>query len=416
MKNSIILLLSFLSIQFLHAQETTLTLKVQRIVSNENNSPRQIHGCSPLEWGLEKYKFEATNFTEYNICRLNITSSFLKKNGSNFEEVKPPVETNLKKYLYLDFLVGIKGDKKTVILDKNNNFNFNDDKALHFDLSNEDDLRNNIDSQILEYRLNHGLKEERAIRIVPLLSKSLNITDSLRINLIPYDELVGYFEVNGKEYMLRLNVEEDRFLDEFGRNKGIQIGLKDKTYFHMAPILELNQDFIIEDKVVRVFDVSPNRDSVKITIAQRLNLKDNKPNVSLNFENFIETGHLHKKTYWPSKKRVLILWKTSSEESLAALDNYNNILLDLEKRIDLRGILFDESMYDVENALQGKNLFFKNYIYSSEKLPLFFNNIKNGCYPTVLVIDNYETIYNQCRPDLQSLRLFLSGLAVQNPF
>ncbi len=400
----------------MHAQESIFSINLQRIISNENNSPKSIHSCSPLEWGLEKYKFDASDFTEYNICRLNITSSFLKKNGYNFEEVKPPAQPNLKRYLYLDFLVGIKGDKKTVILDKNNNFNFDDDKTLHFDLSNGDDLRNNIDSQILEYRINHGLKEERAIRIVPLLSNSLNISDSLRINLIPYDELVGYFEVNGKEYMLRLNVEEDRFLDEFGRNKSIQIGLKDKTYFHMAPILELNQDFIIEDKMVRVFDVSTNRDSVKITIAQRLNLKDNLSNVTLNFENFKETGHLDEKTYWPSKKRVLIIWKTSSEESLAALDNYNDILLDLEKRIDLRGNLFDESVYDVENALRGKNLFFKNYIYSSEKLPLLFNQIKNGCSPTVLVIDNYETIYNQCRPDLQSLRLFLSGLAVRNPF
>jgi hypothetical protein len=314
---------------------------------------------------------------------------------------------------YLDFFSGINGSKKVVIIDANKNFSFYDDEVIEFNL-NKIDFNSNPNHRIIKFSLECLNNEERYIKVRPFLEKSSysgQNFDSLQIEISSYDELLGFFEFRSNNFVLKLNTFSDSFLDKISIDSTIQIGLKGKSYFNLAPNLKLNEKFIVDNKTLKFHNVSKNKDSIKITFGKIPELNEHLINPFENFENFILKPFSIKKIYIREKNTLMFLWKTNSIESVSKLRQFDSLLVSFEDKITVRGILFNDENEILKEILKQERILFKNYIVSHTYPFPLFSKLKIDCFPTILIFNKRdEMIFNACNPEIDKILKILNEL------
>jgi hypothetical protein len=389
-------------------QDSTVVINLVRTISNEKNSSKNLFQCILNSNAYNYYKNDFKTYDKWQICRLKISSEY-----EISQKKENPREDKLMDSCYLDFFSAIREGKKIVIIDLNKNLNFEDDEKFEFDIGEFDKAKNNYFA-ILKYKLDCLNNHERYIKIRPFEIEgdgSEKYVDSLKIEISTYDDLLGFFSLNGENYFVKINTSADAFLEKIGSDSTIQIGIKGKTYFNLAPNLKLNELFILENKTVKVHDVSENKDYFKITFGIIPKDFDHIVQLDKNFEDFIKQPFSIKKVYRREKNTLIFIWQTNSKESIVKLEKIDSLLISYEDKISVRGILFNENSENLADILSNRRLLFKNYLISQAYPFPIFSKLKTDCIPTVLIYNkNNSLIFNECNPEINKIINFLDEL------
>jgi len=345
---------------------------------------------------LGKLPFQKEQFW-YNESRKNSIDAEFYRNKIIENKVDTTLLTMNEIKCYVGVFLGLSGNKRTIIVDSNNNHDFSDDMLIEYDVSDISKYNDIYRMQFPIYKIEYEYFDKKIynkteyVKIYPAHNSYTykNIEDENKaIYSTSFGFYSGTFNVDKQSYKVALSNPRSWPKYEI---KGIDFSIKKKEQLHnYKDMFKYNQSITIDDNRFEILDYNFVNDNLTIKISKKIdNIGWQEGNeCPVVYAKMINKDSININNYFSQKDYTVIdFWGSWCKPCLEELPNLKRVYERLKMRsINMISIAceYETSKFEIAQKITKEKEISWTQLY--EKLN------SNGGILTALKIDSYPTL------------------------